>query len=102
MHLYLAHYVTNEMLAATLVTATLYLCLRLLKSDTPRAPQFAWLGFTLGAAMLAKATTVLLLPIAITATAGKLAYARLRLAISLRILVLLLAICLTGCGYHHA
>src|SRR6059058_35190 len=102
MHMYLAQYVTNEMLAATLATATLYVCLRLLKSDTPRVSQFAWLGFTLGAAMLAKATTVLLLPIAIAAIAGKLAYARVRLAISLRNLGLLLAICLTVCGWHYA
>ena len=33
MHLYLAHYVTNEILAAALATVTLYLCLRLLKSE---------------------------------------------------------------------
>src|SRR5207248_1001814 len=56
MHLYMAHYVTNEMLTAALATATLYLCLGLLKSETPRASQFAWLGLALGAAMLAKAT----------------------------------------------
>ena len=37
MHLYLAHYVTNEMLAATLATAAIYVCLRLLKSEVPRA-----------------------------------------------------------------
>jgi tetratricopeptide (TPR) repeat protein len=102
MHVYLAQYVTNEMLAATLTTATLYVCLRLLNSDTPRASQFAWLGFALGAAMLAKTTAVLLLPIAIAAIAGKLAYARARLAISLRNLGLLLAICLTVCGWHYA
>ena len=41
MHLYLTQYVTNEMLAATLATTTLYLCLRLLKSEVPRAWQFA-------------------------------------------------------------
>ena len=45
MHLYLAHYVTNEMLAAALATLTLYLCLRLLRSDTPRVSQLlAWIG----------------------------------------------------------
>ena len=37
MHLYLAHYVTNEILAATLATLTIYLCLRVLKNETPRA-----------------------------------------------------------------
>ena len=41
MHLYLAHYVTNEILAATLMTVTLYLCLRFLKTEEPRASQFA-------------------------------------------------------------
>ena len=102
MQLYLAHYVTNEMLAASLATATLYLCLRLLKSDTPRASQFAWLGLTLGGAMLAKVTSVLLLPIIIAAIAGKLAYARAPIAISLRNLGLLLAICFAVCGWHYA
>src|SRR5256714_3212857 len=102
MHLYLVHYVTNEMLAATLVTATLYLCLRLLKSDTPRASQFVWLGLTLGAAMLAKATGILLLPIVIAALAAKLASVRPRIAISLRNLGLLLAICFAVCGWHYA
>jgi tetratricopeptide (TPR) repeat protein len=102
MHLYLAQYVTNEMLAATLATAALYLCLRLLKSEVPRASQFAWLGLALGAAMLAKATGILLLPIVIGAIAGKLAYARTPIAISLRNLALLLAICFAVCGWHYA
>jgi tetratricopeptide (TPR) repeat protein len=102
MHLYMAHYVTNEMLAAALATATLYLCLRLLKSDTPRASQFAWLGLALGAAMLAKATGVLLLPVIIVAIGGKLVCGRAPLAISLRNLGLLLAICFAVCGWHYA
>lgn len=102
MHLYVAQYVTNEMLAATLATATLYLCLRLLKSEMPRASQFVWLGLALGAAMLAKATGILLLPIVIGAIVGKLAYARAPIAISLRNLGLLLAICLAVCGWHYA
>jgi tetratricopeptide (TPR) repeat protein len=102
MHLYLAHYVTNEMPAATLATATLYLCLRLLKSDAPRASQFAWLGFALGAAMLTKATGILLLPIVIAAVAGKLVAARSPIATSLQNLAALLAICFAVCGWHYA
>jgi tetratricopeptide (TPR) repeat protein/4-amino-4-deoxy-L-arabinose transferase-like glycosyltransferase len=102
MHLYLAHYVTNEMLAAALATATLYLCLRLLKSDAPRVSQFVWLGLALGAAMLSKATSILLLPIAIAAIVGKLAYGRVPIAISLRNFGLLLAICFAVCGWHYA
>src|SRR6266496_2684256 len=101
MHLYLAHYVTNVMLAATLVTATLYLCLRLLRDDTPRASQFGWLGLALGAAMLANVTGFLLLPIVIAAIAAKLAYTRAPIAISLRNLGLLLAICFAVCGWHY-
>jgi tetratricopeptide (TPR) repeat protein len=102
MHLYMAQYVTNEMLAATLATAALYLCLRLLKSETPRASQFLWLGFALGAAMLAKATSVLLLPVVIAAIAARLTYARAPIAVSLRNLGLLLAICLAVCGWHYS
>jgi tetratricopeptide (TPR) repeat protein len=102
MHLYLAHYVTNEMLAAVLATATLYVCLRLLKSDMPSASQFAWLGLALGAAMLAKATAILLLPVVIVSIARKLAYTRAPIKISLGNLGLLLAICFTVCGWHYA
>ncbi len=102
MHLYLAHYVTNEILSAALATAALYLCLRLLKSETPRASQFAWLGLAMGAAMLAKATGILLLPIVIAAIAAKLAVTRAPAAISLRNIGLLLAICFAVCGWHYA
>jgi tetratricopeptide (TPR) repeat protein len=102
MHLYLAHYVTNEILAATLATTTLYLCLRLLKSDTPRASQFAWLGLALGAAMLAKATAILLLPIVIVAISCKLAYRRAPIGPSLGNLGVLLAICFIVCGWQYA
>jgi len=33
MNLYLSHYVTNEVLAATLVSAAIFLCLRLLREE---------------------------------------------------------------------
>ncbi|HEU5247749.1 MAG TPA: glycosyltransferase family 39 protein [Candidatus Udaeobacter sp.] len=102
MHLYLAHYVTNEILAAALATVTVYLCLRLLTTGAPRVSQFALLGLALGAAMLAKATGILLLPIVIAAIAGKLAYARAPIPISLRNLGLLLVICFAVCGWHYA
>ena len=102
MHLYLAHYVTNEMLTAALATAALYLCLRLLRSETTRALQFAWLGLAVGAAMLTKATAILLLPVVVAAIAGKLACARVPTAIWLRNIGLLLAICFAVCGWHYA
>jgi tetratricopeptide (TPR) repeat protein len=102
MHLYLAQYVTNEVLAATLATAALYLCLRLLNSEVPRASQFAWLGVALGATILAKVTGILLLPIVIAAIAGRLRSARAPIAIAVRNLGLLVAICFVVCGWQYA
>ena len=101
MHLYMGHYVTNEMLAATLTTAALYLGLRLLKTETPRALQFVWVGTAVGAAMLAKATGVLLLPIMFAAIVGKLFSAREKLLIAVRNVALLLAACLAICGWYY-
>jgi tetratricopeptide (TPR) repeat protein len=102
MHLYMAQYVTNEMLAATLATAALYLCLRLLNSKVPRASQFAWLGVALGATILAKVTGILLLPIVIAALAGRLRGARAPITIAVRDLGLLVAICFVVCGWQYA
>jgi tetratricopeptide (TPR) repeat protein len=101
MQLYMAHYATNEVLVAVFATTALYLCLRLLISDTPRASQFAWLGFSLGAAMLTKATGILLLPVVIAAIVGRLVYARAPIGASLRNLGLLLAVCFAVCGWHY-
>ena len=101
MHLYLAQYVTNEMLAAALATVALYLCLRLLKSDVPRTSQFALLGAMIGASMLTKVTGILLLPIVIAALAVKLRTSRTPLAIAVRNLGLLLAICFVICGWQY-
>ncbi len=101
MHLYLAHYVTNELLAAVLATLSLYLCLRLLKSQTPSASQFCWLGLALGAAILAKATVILLLPIVVAAIAGRLVSIRALIANSLRNLCLVLVVCFAVCGWYY-
>ena len=100
--LYLSQYVTNEMLAAALATAAFYLCLRLLKSEVPRASQFAWLGAALGATILAKVTGILLFPIVIAAVAGRLRSARAPITIAVRNLGLLVAICFVVCGWHYA
>jgi tetratricopeptide (TPR) repeat protein len=60
--LYLSQYITNEGLAAGLVTACVWLCLRLLRQDRASWKQYASLGLCLGAALLAKSTALLILP----------------------------------------
>ena len=62
--LYLSQFVTNEGLAACLITASVYVCLRMLKQERWTIPACGWLGLLLGAALLAKATAlVVILPI---------------------------------------
>ena len=101
MHLYMMHYVSNELLAATLATLTIYLCLRLLKKDTPRPLQFVFVGLALGASMLTKATGVVLFPIVIIAICGR--YARTEAPfVWLRNIGLLLATSLAVCGWYYA
>jgi Flp pilus assembly protein TadD len=102
MHLYLMHYVTNEVLTATLATLTVFLCLRLLKNETPRAAQFVFVGLALGATMLTKATGILLLPIVIAAICARLSHTGAPFAILSRSLGLLIATCLAVCGWHYA
>jgi Flp pilus assembly protein TadD len=102
MHLYLMHYVTNELLTATLATLTIYLCLRLLKKETPRAADFAFVGLALGATMLTKATGILLFPIVIAAICVGRRRTRPAFAIWLRSLGLLIATCLAVCGWYYA
>jgi tetratricopeptide (TPR) repeat protein len=76
--------------------------LRLLKSEAPRASQFAWLGAALGATILTKVTGILLLPIVIAALVGRLRGARTPITIAVRNIGLLVAICLVVCGWHYA
>src|SRR4051812_5219005 len=102
MHLYLMHYVTNELLTATLATLTVYLCLRLLKNETPRAVPFLFVGLALGATMLTKSTGILLLPIVIASICIGRSYTRAPFAIWLRNLGLLIAACLAVCGWYYA
>lgn len=60
--LYLSHYVTNEFLAAALVTASLYACLRLMKSENDSRMTALAVGFFIGAALLTKFTPIMAVP----------------------------------------
>lgn len=68
--IYLAQYVTNELLSAVLVTAALYFCIRLIKSETCSAIDSAATGFFLGAALLTKATAIVAMPVILGAVAA--------------------------------
>jgi Flp pilus assembly protein TadD len=102
MHLYLMHYVTNELLTATLATLTLYLCLRLLRNETQPPARFVFVGLALGATMLTKSTGVLLFPIIIAAVSVSCRHTRATFVTSLRNLGLLIATCLAVCGWYYA
>jgi Flp pilus assembly protein TadD len=101
MQIYLSHYVTNETLAATLITASVYLGLRLLWTENPSVSQFAWLGLCMGAAMLTKATALLLVPPLCLALTIKLARERAPVAIWLRHFGAASALFLATCGWHY-
>ncbi len=61
--LYLPEYITNEALAAMLVSASVYLCLRVLKQGPVTWKLCGGLGLCLGAALLTKFTALLMLPV---------------------------------------
>lgn len=69
--LYLSQYVTNEALAAALVSASIYLTLRMLRAEEVSWKLCAGLGLCLGAALLTKSTAVLALPVILAALVWK-------------------------------
>jgi tetratricopeptide (TPR) repeat protein len=101
MQLYLSHYVTNETLVATLAAAAIYLALRVLRAKTASLSAYALLGFFLGAAMLTKATAVLLLPPVVVALAAKLIVERSSAGIWLRTLGVPFSICFIVCSWYY-
>jgi tetratricopeptide (TPR) repeat protein len=101
MQLYLSHYVTNETLAATLASATIYLSLRLVQTEKASMAGYAGLGLCLGAALLTKVTSILLLPFIVIAVAGKLLVARSALVVWWRTLGAMLVACFTVCGWYY-
>ena len=101
MQLYLSHYITNETLAGALASATIYLCLRILKSDHASVSEFVTLGAITGAAMLAKATSLLLIPPLIGALAVKLFQERAGASRWFRTFGVTLGALVLVCGWHY-
>jgi Flp pilus assembly protein TadD len=69
--IYLSFYVTNEGLAALFVTASLYVCLRLLRQSPAKWGTWALQGLCLGLALLTKSTAVLTLLVILATLAWK-------------------------------
>jgi tetratricopeptide (TPR) repeat protein len=100
MQLYLSHYVTNETLAATLATGTIYLCVRLLKAKQVSTGLYVGLGVCMGAAILTKVTDILLIPFVVAVLLWKLARERPPIGIWLRTL-LMLFVCLAVSYWYY-
>lgn len=100
MQLYLSHYVTNETLAATLASASIYLALRSLTAKEASIRQLFSLGACIGAAMLAKATGLLLVPAICGAFAIRLLQQHAGPLAWLRTLGTTIAAILIVCGWH--
>lgn len=101
MQLYLAHFATNETLAAALAAAVVYIGLRLLQVKNGSMAGYAWLGLFLGAAILTKTTAVLLVPVLIVALATKLLAQRSSAATWLGTVGVMLATCFAVSGWHY-
>ena len=101
MQLYLSHCVTNETLAATLATASIFLCLRLLRADQASLGGCAGLGICLGAALLTKVTVILLAPLIIIALASKLMVARSAVTTWWRVFGVMVGTCFVVSGWYY-
>jgi Flp pilus assembly protein TadD len=101
MQLYLSHYVTNEVFAASLATMSIYFGLRVLITDRASFWLLVTLGVCVGAAMLAKATTLLILPALLGAFAIKLLQQRAAISDWSRTFGITIAAIFLTCGWHY-
>ena len=102
-NLYLYEYVTNELLASTLVAAALYLSLRIIRfNGSPSMRQYALLGLVLGAALLTKSSALVAAPVILVVLAWHEWTARaLRPARRMLHLCVLVLVCIAICGWHY-
>jgi Flp pilus assembly protein TadD len=104
--LYLSQYVSNEGLAAALVSACVCLTLRMLRQERVSWKAGAGLGLCLGAALLTKSTALLAVPVLLGALVGRGMFSRSlgvpRLVPGLAPASLALVVCVAVCGWHYA
>jgi tetratricopeptide (TPR) repeat protein len=101
MQLYLSHYPTNETLAALLVSASLYFALRVTKTNSATWKSYCLLGLLIGAAMLTKATAILVVPFIVLALARQLAIKKASFTKWAGTLGSMLLIATLLCGWHY-
>jgi tetratricopeptide (TPR) repeat protein len=70
--LYMAHFASNDVFAATMSCAAVYLCLRVLRDPEPSTRLLIGLGISLGGALLSKTTTLGLVPVVVAVLGGRL------------------------------
>jgi tetratricopeptide (TPR) repeat protein len=101
--LYLSQYVTNEALTAMLVSACVWLTIRGLQQERLTWTLCATLGLCLGAALLAKSSALLVLPIVFSALLWKWLEKRtISFAQWTARMGLTLALCALAGGWHYA
>lgn len=100
--LWLSQFVTNESLAATLFSAAIYFCLRILKEDDNSPWLFFGFGLCLGASLLTKFTGIIGLPVFAVALLSRPALnARFPSRIRVSNILLAFALIFAVCGWHY-
>jgi tetratricopeptide (TPR) repeat protein len=100
-HFYMAHYVSNDLLAAVLATGSIYLCLSVLCQRRASLVRLVLLGACLGAAALTKVTALVVVPVVLGVLAGQLLARRQTEPLAwLRRLGVPALVCLAVSGWH--
>ena len=99
--LYMSHYPTNETLAALLVSASVYLALRILILGTNSWQAYSLLGFFLGAALLTKMTAVLVVPFIVLALCRRLGSERASATKWIITVGSMAVIAVSTCSWHY-
>jgi tetratricopeptide (TPR) repeat protein len=103
MHFYIAHYVSNDLLAGVLGSGAIYCCLRVLVDWRASLVRLFFLGLLLGAAMLTKLTALVIPPVVLGVLVGQLlVHRRFQPALWLRRVAVPLLVCLGVSGWHFA
>jgi tetratricopeptide (TPR) repeat protein len=101
MQLYMAHFASNDIFAATTSCAVIYLCLRVFRESEPGIGLLIGLGLCMGAALLSKTTTIGLVPMVVAVLAGRLIARGERSGHAwFRQVGLPVLVCLAVCGWH--